>query len=178
MSSAKPRFETNPRARLSRVVAALVVPSILILLVFNIAGIFIGLRTGAQPQAIQDGIRRNYPYILMANHTLLFLLLLRFMKQDRLSFADIGWKLDGGPRRFPLEVLIGVLAGGALYLVDRHVLAKAVNVLWSLLGGSSEPVSTDVTQGSSRFAWVIVATLFPGVVEESVFRGYGLTQLR
>jgi membrane protease YdiL (CAAX protease family) len=117
-----------------------------------------------------------YPvYILMLNHSILFLLLLAFLKADDLSLADIGWRIPGAAGLFKL-IAAGLLLGVAMRVLDRLVLVKLSDRILGLFRVSVSPESGG--ENSPLWAWILVVTLFAGVVEESIFRGYVLSGFR
>jgi membrane protease YdiL (CAAX protease family) len=118
----------------------------------------------------------NPAYILMLNHLILFLLLLAFLKADRLSLANVGWRIPGINGLLKL-IGAGLLLGAAMRLLDKFALVKLTDRILAL---SHVPLIQNGGSGgnSPLWAWIVASTLFAGVVEESIYRGYALSGFR
>lgn len=119
-----------------------------------------------------------FPYLLMANHALLFLLYWRFVRADGTTFASVGWRLPSGWESLWLEPFYGLVSGIALGFFNKLFLSP---VLGRLEGAGANPASrfslADLDE-AALIPFLIAATLFAGIVEESIYRGYAITRLR
>ena len=92
----------------------------------------------------------------------------------RLSLAAIGWKQTRSG--WPAALLIGVIAGIVIYLGQTYILDPVIDALRNASElGKLRPASTPELK--VNISGLIAATLFAGIVEETVFRGYLQRQL-
>jgi hypothetical protein len=140
----------------------------------------VAIRTHGDPQAIKQAISHSLPYILMVKNILLFLILVGFLRIAGLHLADVGWKIPQGAPSWLLQSLVGVAAGALIGFLDLRAIAPLSRMLAWKLGVHHYLSSSNasMTQGSSLAVWLVAVTLFAPIVEESVYRGYAITQLR
>lgn len=156
---------TGPGVR--RAVGMLALPAVLLTVL--IVG-YVGWHGGAVEES---SLRAALPYMIAANHAVVFLVLLWALRREGRGLADIGWRLGSGQSLWR-EVLWGLALALAVYLVKE----LAFDSVRAGLAGN-RPTFTSLF----RFGWtpselplLAVATTFI-VVEESVYRGYGLEPL-
>lgn len=157
-----------PEPGVGRAIALMTLPAALLTVL--VLG-YVAARAGA---ADGSEVRRVVPYLIAVNHTLVFAVLLWLLRREGRNLASIGWRLT--PER-PLgrEVGVGIGAGLGMYLLKEFVFDS----VRALVAGAA-PTFTSVFrfQGpGEELPWLLVGTTFI-VVEESVYRGYGLAPLR
>ena len=161
-----------------RVWVALVIAPILLAVLVGVFYTYLGVlkHDTSQPPDLQ--INRFLPYILMLNHTLLFLLVVWFLRGEGLTLKVIGWKLPTGTRSLWLEIGLGLAAGVVLYLTDHYGFTPAIVAVLKKLHWVSGGEEDSTTYTAAPIAvWLIAVTVFPAV-EETLYRGYALTRLR
>ncbi len=159
-----------PEPNTRRVALILVLPPVLLIAVSTIfamgASAFGGPDVGDPAEVIQ----RHILLILALNHSLLALVLWRFLKADGLGLEYLGWNPEKHRRNPWVEVGVGLAFGVALAVVlDAYVgpLLRGDPVgLGGMLGRTS-------TVGANTLLSLAVSVGFGGVVEESLYRGYG-----
>lgn len=152
-----------------RALALLLLPAVLLaVLVFGVA-LAVAIGTGGGSAAVQARLPRWIPWILAVNHTLVFAILLRALRGEGRSLADLGWtRLPG--RRMALEVGVGILLGFVLYGVETW----AIDPVGRWVKGTAADVGPGgVDVSGAALVWLVVALVFP-FVEESVYRGWGI----
>jgi membrane protease YdiL (CAAX protease family) len=166
----------NPSPKLNRVWWTLLAAPILALILIIIASVYFGVVTqGKDPQAIPQLVADSTPFQLVALQIWLLFILMKSMKRDGLSWKDIGWKLQDGQQLWR-EILIGMIPGVAIALLYFYVLTPIlVNLqkIWDYVPAGS--VLTAL--GASLIPFAIADVLLAPFVEESIYRGYGLTRL-
>ncbi|HSF30583.1 MAG TPA: CPBP family intramembrane glutamic endopeptidase [Candidatus Tectomicrobia bacterium] len=107
------------------------------------------------------------------------MILLQIVQADGLNMREIGWQLPFGITSVWLEPLIGITAGVFLRMADRAALSPLAGLIQRLVGRYRlAPSIESTTAVGGRVAWLIAGTVFAGVVEESLYRGYAITRLR
>ena len=156
-----------------RVLFILILPPFLIfagITIFAIAYSVIGSGGAAN---IDNAIAENIGYLFVLNHSLLFILLVWFLRIDGLKFRDIGFRL-------PENGLAGIVFElGFAILSTALVIVILINVL-PFFEGVDE--ATKLTKEGRPLGNVFLFSLFAGVfvasfVEETLYRGYGITGL-
>lgn len=150
-----------------RALAVLALPAVLLTV------LIVGY-VGSQGGAVQESsLRAVLPYLIAANHTVVFGVLLWLLRREGRTLADIGWRV-GRDRSLGRELALGVALALAFYLVKE----LGFDSIRALVAGN-RPTFTSLF----RFGWdpselplLVVATTFIAV-EESVYRGYGLRPL-
>lgn len=123
--------------------------------------------------ATEAELRRALPYLIGANHSLVFVALLLVLRHEGRALQDIGWRRDRGSSILR-AVLLGAAAGLSLYLFKELVL----DAILALTAGNTPTFTTLFRFGYDReeLPLLVVATTLVAV-EESVYRGYGLAAL-
>jgi membrane protease YdiL (CAAX protease family) len=111
---------------------------------------------------------------VFANHTLLFGLLVWFLRMDGQSLRDIGWSTRAESRYWWIEVGMGLVAGGAIFAIQRYLSEPVVAWVHSFVADFRASSGTSVPVNA---AGLLAATVFAGIVEESVYRGYAIRRL-
>lgn len=156
-----------PGPTVRRALGMLALPAVLLTVL--IVG-YVGSQGGAGEES---SVRTVLPYLIAANHTVVFGVLLWLLRGEGRGLADIGWRLERG-RSLAREVALGVVVAVALYLVKE----LGFDSIRALVAGNRPTFTT-----LFRFGWnpselplLVVGTTFIAV-EESVYRGYGLRPL-
>jgi membrane protease YdiL (CAAX protease family) len=105
----------------------------------------------------------------------LLFILRKSMKRDGLTWKDIGWKSAQGQQIWR-EVLIGAVPGIALALLYVYILSPILTRLqqiWDYVPAGE----LLTTLGASIIPFAIADVLLAPFIEESIYRGYGLTRL-
>lgn len=150
-----------------RAVAMLALPAVVLtVLIFA----YVIMHGGAVDETELRGV---LPLLIAVSHATVLGALLWTLHRERRRLADIGWRLSLGQSLWR-EVLIGLALALALYLMKELVFDS----VRAMLAGN-RPTFTSLF----RFRWnadevplLAVATTFI-LVEESVYRGYGLAPL-
>jgi len=160
----------------SRLWWTLLAAPVLALVLMILASVYFGFITqGKDPAAIPQLVADSTPYQLVALQIWILLILLKSMKRSGLSWQDIGWKLQDGQQLWR-EILIGAVPGALIALLYFFVLSPvlvSLQKIWDYVPAGS--VLTAL--GASLIPFAIADVLFAPFVEESIYRGYGLTQL-
>lgn len=164
-----------PRASLARTWFMLILPPLSLTAVSIAFGIALVRMAGGDRSVLTTRFPEILPFVVMVHHTLLFAVLLWCMRRDGLTLRAIGWGSRPG-RRWHAELAIGVLCGVAMFAMQQWGWQPLVN--WLRTGVPDFRMAGAQPLGSNLAMKLIVATLFAGVVEESVYRGYALGQLR
>lgn len=119
------------------------------------------------------------PYMMILNHSLMFLALWAILRREGWTLPDIGWR-SRGRHHLAVQLVLGLVAGAALYALDRFAIEPLSERICRALHWSFSGIPRARLRPSRmRFlALVIASTLFTGVVEESVYRGYAIGILR
>lgn len=145
-----------------------------LLLALSCAAVFmIVARAGGDQSVIPRELGRWFPYIAMVNHTILFAVAIWLAQGDGLSFQELGWRR---PDSWPVELAIGAAAGAAIFATQTYLAEPVIYAIRDLMStGSLRFKSTPSL--SINIESLIAGTLFAGVVEETVYRGYIQRQL-
>jgi len=166
----------NPNKKYFRMWWTLLAAPFLALVLIIAASVYFGFITqGKDLQALPQMVADSTPYQLVFLQIWLFFILRKSMKRDGLSWKDIGWRLQEGQKLWR-EVLIGAIPGVAIALLYFYVLTPILTSLqriWDYVPAGS--VLTAL--GASLIPFAIADVLFAPLVEESLYRGYGLTGL-
>lgn len=169
---ASPSLERSPTPR--RVVALLVLPTLLLTLLAFTAAFTIGAAGGGR-EAVEARLPAWIPWIIAVNHSIVFAALLWQLKREGRGLASIGWEVPGAGR-LAGEVTLGLVLAGATFLLDDTVFDPLEDVFESILGRQSGSGLGESLR-SVPWGWLVVATVFPWV-EESLFRGWAISRLR
>lgn len=162
--------------KFGRVWWTLLAGPILFFLAIVAASIYFGFVTqGQNVEAIPEMVAESTPYQLVVVQVWLLLILMKSMKRDGLTWKVIGWKVAKGQQAWR-EILIGVVPGIALGLLYIFVLSPMLTTLqriWDYMPAGELLTSL----GASLIPFAIANVLLAPFVEESIYRGYGLTKL-
>ena len=104
----------------------------------------------------------------------MFCLLLWFLKKDGLKLSDIGF-------RWPPNGLRGALTEIGLAVLSVIIVAAILLTVLPLFEGNSALTETLASEekvlGTSLIVALISGLFFASIVEESIYRGYGITLL-
>ena len=149
---------------------------ILFLLGIFVMSIYYGIASqGKNVEEIPNLVAASTPYQLVVIQILLLVIMSRAMKRDGLTWKDIGWKTAEGQQLWR-ELLIGAVPGIALALLYLYILSPMLTSLqniWDYVPSGE----LFTTLGSAIIPFAIANVLFAPFVEESIYRGYGLTRL-
>jgi len=153
----------------------LLVPAVFLKLLVFIIATYLSIKTKYDSVAI--GRRINYwiSYILIVNHAVLFVVLLIFLQAKGLSLRSIGWSFIAEKNILWLDIIIGVVFGVVLFYFEHLILVRLRRAAQRAFGGYRLHSDEDIRQ--TWFSWLIAGTVFAGIVEESIYRGYAITQL-
>ena len=169
------RFGGAPRPAIWRAWLLLVLPPLLLFTLTTVWAILAVVQAHGDRSVIGPSIQRAVPYIVLVNHALLYLLLLWFMRLDRLSARDIGWPLPSpGLPAILREVAIGLAAGGVLWLIHEQILTPFGS--W-LAGDALRAASRSAPLGGNVAMALFAGIVLGGFVEEQLYRGYVLVRL-
>ena len=130
---------------------------------------------GNNVNAIPSLVATSTPYQLVVIQILLLIIVRRAMKHNGLTWQDIGWKLAEGQQLWR-EVLIGTIPGIVLAVLYLYILTPILTVLqkiWDYVPAGD----LLITLGAALIPFVIANVLFAPFVEESIYRGFALTNL-
>jgi membrane protease YdiL (CAAX protease family) len=151
---------------LKRVWILLIISPLILFDLSSIFAMYFGFRFHGESEAIGTSIINTMPYILMINHTILFVILLSFLKKDGLTLQAIGWNVNASNKTKDIigKSIIGIIAGILIVIFDCYLLGPVIQTL-GIKGGGFQP----------GIQYIIGATFFAGIVEESIYRGYAIT---
>lgn len=163
-------------SKLTRLWWTLLAAPILFLIVIIGASIYFSiLSQGQNIEAIPGLVANSTPYQLVIVQVWLLFILMKSMKRDGLTWQAIGWKLNEGQHLWR-EILIGVVPGIVLAFLYIYILSPALTQLqriWDYVPAGELLTSL----GASIIPFAIADILLAPFVEESIYRGYGLTRL-
>jgi uncharacterized protein len=166
----------TPPQKPSRLWWTLLAAPVLFLIVILSASVYFGFVTqGKDPAAIPDLVIDSTPWQLVIVQIWLLFILMKTMKHEGLSWKDIGWNLQDGQQLWR-EILIGAVPGVVITMLYFFVLTPvliSLQNIWDYIPAGS--VLTAL--GASLIPFAIADVLFAPFVEESIYRGYGLTRL-
>ena len=152
----------------------LTVPTIL---VFVLIAIFIAIYSAlghGEGTDINALINRYIVYFLILNHTLSFCLLMVFLRKDGLQLSDIGFRLpENGAKGFVIEIGVAVLTT----LVVIGLITTIMPLFEAVQAENPGLVKGDKILGNGFLLALLTSVFVASFVEESIFRGYGMTGL-
>lgn len=116
---------------------------------------------------IQRNVTNAVPYILLINHSILFIAFLIFKKRDKVSFKSLGFS----KKNLISQALFGVIAGIILFLFSHFILTP----FFDAIGIKSGPFQPDKTFPIALF--FLQSIIVASIVEESIYRGYAIIVL-
>jgi membrane protease YdiL (CAAX protease family) len=166
----------NSSQKFSRVWWTLLAAPILFFIGIVAASVYFGFVTqGQNVEAIPEMVAASTPYQLVVVQIWLLLILMKSMKRDGLTWKTIGWENAEG-RRASREILIGGGLGvalGLLYIFVLSPMLTGLQQIWDYVPAGELLTSL----GASLIPFAIANVLLAPFVEESIYRGYGLTRL-
>jgi hypothetical protein len=166
----------NSSQKFTRVWWTLLAAPILFFLAIVAASVYFGFVTqGQNMEAIPEMVAASIPYQLVVVQIWLLLILMKSMKRDGLTWKDIGWKLPEG-HRASREFLIGGGLGvtlGLLYIFFLSPMLTSLQKIWDYVPAGE----LLTTLGASLIPFAVADVLLAPFVEESIYRGCGLTHL-
>lgn len=167
----------NASQKFTRVWWTLLAAPILFLLAILAASVYFSIASqGQNLEAIPEMVTASIPYQLVVVQIWLLLILRKSMKRDGLTWKDIGWTLRVPGQRTSREVIIGGgwgVALGLLYIFVLSPMLTSLQQIWDYVP-AGDLLST---LGSALIPFAIANVLLAPFVEESLYRGYGLTKL-
>ncbi len=162
---------------LRRVWFTLAAPPVIFLLVIVAVSVYFGVLTAGDAEAIARETPAALPVILVLVQLALAWLLYLQTRADGLGWRGLGWPVPAGRSRTAV-ILMGAGAGAALGVIYSVWLSPWMGVLQRTLGDYVPPDSLTPALGASLLPFFIANVLLAPVVEELLYRGYALTQLR
>jgi membrane protease YdiL (CAAX protease family) len=166
----------NSSQRSNRVWWVLLAGPILFLLGILVMSVYYGVASqGKNVDQIPSIVAASTPYQLVVIQILLLIIVSRAMKRDGLTWKDIGWKAADGQQLWR-ELLTGAIPGIVLALFYLYILTPMLTTLqqiWDYVSAGD----LFATLGASLVPFAIADVLLAPFVEESIYRGYGLTRL-
>ena len=167
----------NPSQKFNRVWWTLLAAPILFFVGIVVASIYFGVVTqGQNVEAIPQMVADSTPYQLVIVQIWLLLILIKSMKRDGLSWKDIGWTLRVPGQQLWREALIGAVPGtilAVLYVIILSPMLTSLQKIWDYVPAGE----LLTTLGAALIPFAIADVLLAPFVEESIYRGYGLTRL-
>lgn len=111
---------------------------------------------------IGQKISESVPYILMVNHSIAFLILLLVLRFHKIELTKIVSRFNGA------DLTLGLVVGLILFAFQQLVLLPILTQLDLF----------EFRGGFPGYAYFVSATVFAAIVEEFIYRGYGMTMLR
>lgn len=149
---------------------------LLALILIVLASVYFGIVTqGQNVEAMPQMVADSTPYQLVALQIWLLFILMKSMKRDGMTWKDLGWKIGEGQQLWR-EVIIGAVPGivlAVLYVFILSPMLTSLQQIWDYV-----PAGELFTAlGASLIPFAIADVLLAPFVEESIYRGYGLTRL-
>lgn len=155
----------------------LLTPSVLFLIVTIAVSVYYGIITRGDAAVIAEKTPQAVPYILVITLGLSFLVLLKNMQSNNITFHEIGWQLNEG-QTWVKEALLGVLVGAPLGVLYIYVLSPLLTTVQRAVGDYVPPEEILSSLGSSVLPFFIANVILAPIIEENIFRGFALSQLR
>ena len=167
----------NPSQKFNRVWWTLLAAPILFFVGIVVASIYFGVvMQGQNVEAIPQMVADSTPYQLVIVQIWLLLILIKSMKRDGLTWKDIGWTLRVPGQQLWREALIGAVLGtilAVLYVIILSPMLTSLQKIWDYVPAGE----LLTTLGAALIPFAIADVLLAPFVEESIYRGYGLTRL-
>ena len=166
----------NSSPKSNRLWWTLLASPLLALILIVLASVYFGIVTqGQNVEAMPQMVADSTPYQLVALQIWLLFVLMKSMKRDGMTWKDLGWKI-GESQQLWREVIIGAVPGivlAMLYVFILSPLLTSLQQIWDYV-----PAGELFTAlGASLIPFAIADVLLAPFVEESIYRGYGLTRL-
>lgn len=152
-------------------------PPILFFVVIVLVSVYFGFVTQGNPSAIVEKTTEATPYILLIVQLVLLALFLLILKRQGWTIANLAW-LPPSDRAVGREITIGIGVGIALGLLYAFVLSPFLSTIQQAIGDYVPPGSLSPALNSSRIPFFVANVLLAPFVEESIYRGYALANLK
>ena len=140
-------------------------PLILLIVSFGFGVVFFVVTSGDSAR-ISQNFQRYMPLILLVNHLLILVILLRFLRKDNLSLTTIGWRVRGA--NIFTEVLLGLALAGLVYCFNELIIES----IQQASRGEQPEFRIGMTfQRPAYIPFFMIAISLP-VIEELLYRGY------
>ena len=156
-----------------RIFAVLTLPIILIFLLITLFIVFYSA-LGHELTNANAFVSEYIAVFFILNHVIAFGALMWFIRKDRLWLSDIGFRLpDNGVKGLILEITIAILT--TLIVIGFLTLILP-------LFEAFQADTPNIVRGDKKLGNIFLLTLFASVcvasfVEETIYRGYGITVL-
>jgi membrane protease YdiL (CAAX protease family) len=159
-----------------RVWFVLALPAALLVVLSGLLALGVGIAAGGDDAGMRASFLRGLPWMLIANHGTVFVVLAYVVRAEGGTFRGIGWRMPPTPAAWLAEIAAGGSSGLLLGLVN--VLALRPLIVWvQSITDVRVFTGPGPTSVATLLGWWSFTTVVAGVVEESVYRGYGLTRL-
>jgi membrane protease YdiL (CAAX protease family) len=168
------------RPRMITVWFMLTAAPILAAAVAAFVAVLIGIGIHRDGEVIAAWTFRSLPYILMATHAILFLMLLAFIRADGITLSCLGWRLPAGKKSLWLEPAVGLVTGMVLWVFIAFALTPLLELAQRVIGDlqlGTGAVGVGRLVAANRIPWLVVGSVSAGIVEESIYRGYAMRRL-
>lgn len=149
-------------------------PPIIFLILILTFSIYYGATLGNDPAAIEKSVTQNTPIILVIAQLIMLATLWFALRAEKLSWRDIGWQLMPSWR---IDLLSGIALGVALGLLYTFLISPLLINLQRIFGDYVPPDSLLPSLGSSLVPFFVANIICAPFIEESLYRGFALTQL-
>ena len=171
-SEAAAQIPKNPK--LWRIFLMLIVPTVLIFVLITIFVMISSAFGRSDGIDINTVIAKHIGYFFILNHSLAFCLLLWFLRQDGLRLSDIGFRLpDNGAKGMAVE--IGLAALSTFIVIG--IITSVVPLFEGVKVEDPGLLDADRRLGNGFVLALFASVCVASFVEESIFRGYGMTGL-
>ena len=152
-------------------------PPILFFVVIVLVSVYFGFVTQSDPSTIVEKTTEATPYILLIVQLVLLALLLLILKRQGWTTANLAWLPPNNRAVWP-EIAIGISVGIGLGLLYAFALSPLLATIQRTVGDYVPPGSLSPALNSSRGAFFVANVLLAPFVEESIYRGYALANLK
>lgn len=164
-------------AALWRTWLLMVSPPVLFLVVILGVSVYFGVSTGGNAEATADAVAGSAPIILLIVQCFMLLGLRAVLRAERLSLHDIGWRVGSGQALWQ-EVLIGAVLGLLLAVLYILVLSPLLTTVQGAVGDYVPPGEMLQALAGAAVPFFLANVLLAPFVEESLYRGYGISALK
>lgn len=157
-----------------RLFVALVLPTVFILVVITL---FFAVRSamGYDVSSSNTLVNEHISYFVILNHTISFCVMFLFLRKDGLRLSDIGFRLpDQGSKGLIIEIALAVIST----LIVIGLLTTIMPLFETAQAETPALVRGDKKLGNTFWIALFASVVVASFVEESIFRGYGMTGFR
>lgn len=151
-------------------------PPVLFLIVIIAFSVYFGAQTNGDPNLIAEKTASATPYILVTVQVLLLGIMFTVFRSQKLTLLQIGWQVGAGKEAWK-EILLGAVIGAPLGFLWIFIIEPILSSLQSTVGDYVPAGSLFVALGTAIIPFAIADVLLAPFVEESIYRGYGVTKL-